>query len=57
MSEEEHKKVIINTKPGVLGDGTEEQNLGQRGHPEDRIKKAEVKAAFGHKDGHHDEKR
>lgn len=52
MSDKEHKKVIINTKPGVLGDGTEEQNLGQRGHPEDRIKKDEVEAAFGNKDDH-----
>ena len=52
MSEKEHKKVVINTNPGVLGDGTEEQNLGQRGHPEDRIKKSEVEEAFDHKDGH-----
>ena len=32
---------------GMLGDGTEEQNLGQKGHPEDRIKKDDVDAAFG----------
>jgi len=50
MSEKDHNKVVINTKPGVLGDGTEEQNLGQHGHPEDRIKKSEVEEAYGHKD-------
>jgi hypothetical protein len=33
--------------PGMMGDGTEEQNLGERGNPAARIKRAEVKAAFG----------
>jgi len=33
--------------PGMMGDGTEEQNLGQRGRPSARIKKKEVAAAFG----------
>ena len=33
--------------PGMMGDGTEEQNLGQRGNPTARIKKKEVIAAFG----------
>ena len=33
--------------PGMMGDGTEEQNLGQRGNPAARIKKGEVTAAFG----------
>jgi len=33
--------------PGMMGDGTEEQNLGQRGNPAARIKKREVTAAFG----------
>jgi hypothetical protein len=32
--------------PGMMGDGTEEQNLGQRGNPAARIKEAEVDAAF-----------
>jgi hypothetical protein len=32
---------------GNVGDGTEEQNLGQRGHPVARIKKKEVAVAFG----------
>ena len=31
----------------MMGDGTEEQNLGQRGNPAARIKKDEVDAAFG----------
>lgn len=32
--------------PGMMGDGTEEQNLGQPGHPENRIKEDEVEEAF-----------
>ena len=35
--------------PGMMGDGTEEQNLGERGNPAARIKKQEVVAAFGKK--------
>ena len=31
---------------GMMGDGTEEQNLGQPGDPAARIKKDEVDAAF-----------
>ena len=40
--------------PGMMGDGTEEQNLGQPGNPAARIKKDEVDAAFvkdGNKSG------
>jgi hypothetical protein len=33
--------------PGMMGDGTEEQNLNERGDPAARIKKKEVDAAFG----------
>ena len=33
--------------PGMMGDGTEEQNLDQEGNPAARIKKDEVDAAFG----------
>lgn len=33
--------------PGMMGDGTEEQNLAQHGNPAARIGKDEVKAAFG----------
>ena len=32
--------------PGMMGDGTEEQDLGQTGNPAARIKKDEVDAAF-----------
>lgn len=32
--------------PGMMGDGTEEQNLGQPGDPKARIEKDEVDAAF-----------
>jgi len=32
--------------PGMMGDGTEEQNLGQPGNPAARIKKDEVDGAF-----------
>jgi len=32
--------------PGMMGDGTEEQNLNQRGNPAARIKKEDVDAAF-----------
>jgi hypothetical protein len=34
------------THPGMMGDGTEEQNLGETGIPKSRIKKGEVEAAF-----------
>ena len=38
--------------PGMMGDGTEEQNLGQSGNPAARIKQDEVDAAFAkEKDG------
>jgi hypothetical protein len=33
--------------PGMMGDGTEEQNLNQPGNPAARIKKEDVDAAFG----------
>jgi len=34
------------SKPGMMGDGTEEQNLDQSGNPAARIKKDEVADAF-----------
>jgi hypothetical protein len=43
------KKQTKAAYPGMMGDGTEEQNLGQRGNPAARIKKKEVAAAFGGK--------
>jgi hypothetical protein len=41
------KKQAHVAHPGMMGDGTEEQNLGERGNPGARIKKKEVAAAFG----------
>ena len=35
--------------PGMMGDGTEEQNLNERGNPEARLKKTDVDAAFNKK--------
>lgn len=37
------------SKPGMMGDGTEEQNLNQPGDPSLRIKKEDVEAAFDRK--------
>ena len=44
MANEQEPKIV--TTPGVLGDGTEEQNLGQPGDPSKRITEDEVKEAF-----------
>ena len=41
----EVKKQPATPHPGMMGDGTEEQNLGQPGNPANRIKKDEVDAA------------
>ena len=38
---------VVELHPGMMGDGTEEQNLNERGDPSARIKKSEVQAAFG----------
>jgi hypothetical protein len=35
--------------PGMMGDGTEEQNLDEQGDPEARIEEDELDAAFGSK--------
>jgi hypothetical protein len=40
------KKQAELAHPGMMGDGTEEQNLNQRGNPAARIKKEDVDAAF-----------
>ena len=40
------RKTPATPHPGMMGDGTEEQNLGQPGNPAARIKKDEVDAAF-----------
>jgi hypothetical protein len=39
--------------PQMMGDGTEEQNLDERGNPAARIQKDDVDAAFGKKPGTH----
>jgi hypothetical protein len=43
------KKQAKIAHPGMMGDGTEEQNLGERGNPAARIRKKDVIAAFGKK--------
>ena len=45
------KKPAANRHPGMMGDGTEEQNLGQPGNPAARIKEDEVDAAFAKQTG------
>jgi hypothetical protein len=42
----EGKKQPGVSHPGMMGDGTEEQNLNEKGNPAARIKKDEVEAAF-----------
>lgn len=36
--------------PGVLGDWSQAQDLGQTGHPEDRVSEADLKEAFQKED-------
>ena len=43
------EKLPKTSPDGMLGDGTEEQNLNQPGNPAARIKQDEVEAAFGDK--------
>jgi hypothetical protein len=43
----------LDPHPGMMGDGTEEQNLGQPGDPAARITEDEVKAAFDNGEGPH----
>jgi hypothetical protein len=44
MADQEQKN--DGSQPGVMGDGTEEQNLGQPGDPSKRITEDEVQEAF-----------
>jgi hypothetical protein len=37
--------------PGMMGDGSEEQNLDQTGNPAARIKKQDLNAAFSKQPG------
>jgi hypothetical protein len=43
----EPKKPKDDAHPGMMGDGTEEQNLDQPGNPGARITKEDADAAFG----------
>jgi hypothetical protein len=43
------KKQTEIAHPGMMGDGTEEQNLNERGNPEARLKKTDVDATFSKK--------
>jgi hypothetical protein len=43
---ESPKKPAVVVHPGMMGDGTEEQNLNEQGNPSGRIKKDEVESAF-----------
>jgi hypothetical protein len=47
MTPRDTKKQAKVTHPGMMDDGTEEQNLNERGNPKARIKKNEVTTAFG----------
>ena len=38
------------SSPGVLGDESQAQDLGQPGHPESRVTESDVKAAFQNED-------
>jgi len=49
MADKQGDPVKTNTTPGVMGDGTEEQNLGQPGDPSKRITEDEVDDAFADK--------
>jgi hypothetical protein len=46
MTNKPDSKTPPEKHPGMMGDGTEEQNLNQKGTPDARIKKDEVDAAF-----------
>jgi hypothetical protein len=50
-SDPKHPKTKNVDHPGMMGDGTEEQNLNEPGNPAARIKEDEVDAAFGNKPG------
>ena len=43
---QDNKKQTSADHPGMMGDGTEEQNLGQPGNPAARVTKKDVDAAF-----------
>jgi hypothetical protein len=51
MSPNSTPKTPRDQHPGMMGDGTEEQNLGQRGNPSARITEDEVDEAFSSERG------
>ncbi len=48
-NKDKHDGHKADAHPGMLGDGTEEQNLNQKGDPKARITEDEVKEAFAEK--------
>lgn len=44
------KQTQDGSEPGVLGDWSQAQDLGQPGHPEDRVSESDVKEAFQKED-------
>jgi hypothetical protein len=53
MAEQPRSDKTAEKHPGMMGDGTEEQNLNQKGNPASRITEDEVKKAFGNKPAKH----
>jgi len=46
MADQPQTEPYVEKHPGMMGDGTEEQNLNQKGNPAARITEDEVKEAF-----------
>ena len=46
MADQPQIEPYVEKHPGMMGDGTEEQNLNQKGNPAARITEDEVKEAF-----------
>ena len=47
MADQPQTEPYVEKHPGMMGDGTEEQNLNQPGDPSKRITEDEVDEAFG----------
>jgi len=50
MTMTDTKQKQDDSAPGVLGDWSQAQDLGQPGHPEDRVSETDVKEAFQKED-------
>jgi len=46
MADQPQTEPYVEKHPGMMGDGTEEQNLNQTGNPAARITEDEVRDAF-----------